>query len=739
MLRTITVALSILLTLTLSGISQAAPVVAAYGVPAICKIAPQAPPAQDWSKGRAAIDMARNEGESFQIVLRSNEPLDNVRVQPADLTAPGGAKLTAAELRVYKVECVDINAPFEAGKVSEKPNLQPDPLVPVNLAQDRFALVPGQNLVLWVTLFPSDQTRPGKYSAAWQITQGNSVLATMAVQAQVRTYALPRRPLLGSMIGFAADNIYKAHGCKTPEDREKIIRLYFDEYRRARLSPFLYAPGTIAFSPLPDAAIKWEFLKATDGKPTGEVKLDFTGFDREGALYLDQRDAFSAFNIMPYLWARRDKDGKKELYLRFTDTNRTAVERLNADGSVNPVFDQLVVATFRGIAAHLAQKGWLDRALYYVTDEPSEDDTPTIKQICQLIRQADPGLRTCLTYDPAARPRLAELVENGKSLIDLWIPYCTMYREEVAADQRSKGADYWLYDVSDTCLIPHSGLTNRTMMWGVWQRNATGYLYYLSTWWGRDTTPWEHPSFLLPGVTYQYRTGDGYFFYPPLRQGEPQQPIIDHVVPTIRWEMLREGAEDYDTLRLLERAVQQADKRRLTAAAQGRKALAAAHAFADSSLASGSNYGIRDLAFKDTPGWSYGREEGWLHGAGGKRSDLPIEIKTAMPDGVYDLTLNVYQDDAYRGQPYSRFLVDGRAYSTAPGSIKGGTNVAAGTVAVRGGKCAFTLSALDEPAGVIVYRVGLRKALQGPAGDIYAIRRQINDALEALTTALAKK
>ncbi|MHB8993643.1 MAG: DUF4091 domain-containing protein [Armatimonadota bacterium] len=738
MLKTLSV-LNILLALAIAATGQAAPVVEAYGVPATHKIAPSATPAREWTKGRAAIDMARNEGESFQIVLRCNEPVDNVRVQTSDLSGPGGAKLTLADLRIYKVECVDINAPFEPDKVSDKPNLQPDPLVPVNVAQDRFALVPGQNLVLWVTIFPSDQTRPGSYSGAWKISQANTVLATMTLAAQVRDYALPRRPLLGSMIGLAVDNVYKAHGCKTPEDREKIIRLYFEEYRRARLSPFLYAPGSTAFNPLPDAGLKWEFIKGADGKPTGEVKLDFTGFDREGALHLDRQDAFSAFNIMPYLWARREKDGKKELYLRFTDTSRTAVERLNADGSVNPVFDQLVVATFRGIAVHLAQKGWLDRALYYVTDEPSEDDTPIIRHICELIRRADPRLRTCLTYDPAARPRLTELVENGKSLIDVWIPYCTMYREEVAADQRSKGADYWLYDVSDTCLIPHSGLTNRMMMWGVWQRNATGYLYYLSTWWGRNTTPWEHPSFLLPEFTYQYRTGDGYFFYPPLRKGEPERPIVDHVVPTIRWEMLREGAEDYDTLRLLERAVQQADKRRLPSAAQGRKALAAAHAFADSSLASGSNYGVRDLVFKDTEGWSYSREEGWLHGLGAKRSNLPIEIETAVPDGVYDLALNVYQDDNYRGQPYSRFFVDGRPYSTTAGSIKGGTNIAAGTVAVRGGKCAFTLSSVDEPAGVILYRVGLRKSLQGPEGDIYAIRRQTNAALETLTTALARK
>ena len=69
------------------------------------------------------------------------------------------------------------------------------------------------------------------------------------------------------MIDFSDGNIFRAHGAKTPEEKEKIIRLYFEEYIRARLSPFLYAPGTMAFNPLPDGAIRWEFVKDAQGQP----------------------------------------------------------------------------------------------------------------------------------------------------------------------------------------------------------------------------------------------------------------------------------------------------------------------------------------------------------------------------------------------------------------------------------------------------------------------------------------
>lgn len=740
MVRDMSVGLAAMVLAGLPVVSTAGPpALEAYGVPPIHKLTRDEAPSLQWLKGRIALDCARNESEAFQIVIRAARPATDLSLEMEELRSREGATIPAEGVRVSKVEWVDVNAPYEPDEPSENPNFQPDPLPPVSLATDRFAVEPGENLVFWLAVEVPEGARPGAYSGQVTIIQGGAPAAAVAVDLRVRAFALPRRPILQSLIGLSEGNIYRAHGCQTREEKERVIRLYLDEYIRARLSPFLYAPGTMAFNPLPDGRIKWEFVKNPDGDLTGEAKLDFTGFDREGAYYLSERDAFSAFNIAPYIWARRERDGKREIYLRFTDANGTVVERRNPDGSVSPVFDQLVVAVFRGIAAHLAEKGWLDRAIYYVTDEPSDDDTPALKEICQLIRQADLRLRTALTYDPANRPRLVELVQGGRSLISVWIPYCTMYREDVAADQRAKGADYWLYDVKSRCLISHSGLLNRGMLWDVWQRNASGYLYYLSTWWGQEATPWERPNFLLPQYTYKYRHGDGYFFYPPLKQYDPPEPVLDHVVPTIRWELMREGAEDYDYLRMLERLVERGERRNLTAAAQGRKALAAARDLADSLVGASTSYGIRDLAFEATAGWSFGLEEGWLHHTGSRRSDLPIEIRTALPDGRYELTLNVYDDSDYRGNAYSRFLVDERSYATPHSDLKGGVNVPAGVVEVREGTCGFTLSSVDEPFGVILYRVALRRANDRTSGDLYAVRAEVADAIEALQAALGQE
>lgn len=703
---------------------------------ALDKLTREQEPSEAWSPGRVNLECAGNEWEAFQIALRSDAE-EHVTVSVGALAGPAGATIGPEDVRLYRVEWVDVNAPYEVDKPSENPDFQPDPLVPVLDPAERLAVEPGRNTVLWFSVHVAEGTPAGQYAGTVSIRPAEGAPAEVAVTLGVRGFSLPRRPILQSMVGLATGNIYTAHGCTATEDREQVVRLYFDEYIRARLSPFLYAPGTMAFSPIPDAQIKWRFVKDADGAPTGDVALDFAGFDREGEHYLNERDAFSAFNFAPYVWIRQERDGKKEMVLRLTDADGTVVLREDPPGTVNPLYDTLVVNVFRGIAAHLDEKGWLDRAIYYVTDEPSDNDTPAIKHICELVRDADPRIRTSLTYDPANRPRLAELVDdNGQSLISVWIPYCSQYRESVAAEQRAKGADYWLYDVKEHCLISDTGQENRAMFWEVWDRDAEGYLYYLSTWWGRDATPWVRPNFLLPQFTYKYRHGDGYFLYPPTVDGTPEEPILDHVVPTIRWELMREGAEDYDYLRMLEQLIEQAQARGVGPVEQGREALEKARAFAAQVASPANSYAIRDLELELKEGWSAGLEEGWLHHQGGVASDLPIRLKTDLPDGPCKLVLSIYDDQDYRGRPYSRFRVNGQPYASPGSSAAGPVSVQAGIVQIKDGACEFTLSSVAEERGVILYRVGLRRMAGGTTEGLYAARSAVAEAIEALTTAL---
>src|SRR5690606_3269969 len=74
----------------------------------------------------------------------------------------------------------------------------------------------------------------------------------------------------------------------------------------------------------------------------------------------------------------------------------------------------------------------------------------------------------------------------------------------------------------------------RIPFWAAWKYRIKGFAYYSVTGWGAD--PYSDPR---PQGTNQ--NGDGFLLYPP-KDGQ--------IVTSIRWELLREGSEDYEYLLL---------------------------------------------------------------------------------------------------------------------------------------------------------------------------------------------
>ena len=69
-----------------------------------------------------------------------------------------------------------------------------------------------------------------------------------------------------------------------------------------------------------------------------------------------------------------------------------------------------------------------------------------------------------------------------------------------------------------------------------------------------------------PGTRQFWGNGDGRLLYPPRRDpNASDDPVIADPIPSIRWECLRDGAEDYEYFVHLERLVRQAAGRRVDA------------------------------------------------------------------------------------------------------------------------------------------------------------------------------
>jgi len=158
--------------------------------------------------------------------------------------------------------------------------------------------------------------------------------------------------------------------------------------------------------------------------------------------------------------------------------------------------------------------------------------------------------------------------------IDVWCPVSPNYDHEAAEKRRAHGDVFWWYVCTGpkapycTLFIDHPATELRVWLWQTWERNIVGNLVWQATYWTSSAAypdepqnPYEDPmgyrsGYSTPKGTKRYwGNGDGRFVYPPLAAAAPgisgPDPVIEPPVSSIRWEMLREGIEDYECLHLL--------------------------------------------------------------------------------------------------------------------------------------------------------------------------------------------
>ncbi len=224
----------------------------------------------------------------------------------------------------------------------------------------------------------------------------------------------------------------------------------------------------------------------------------------------------------------------------------------------DPEYEPLFASYAGAMTAHLRDRGWLDRAYVYWFDEPDDHQYDFVRRGFEKIRRHAPGLRGMLT----------EQVEPG--LVGgphIWCPLTPSFDPVLAAERRRHGEQFWWYVCCGpkapyaTLFIDHPGTELRVWLWQTWQRGIDGILVWQATYWTSPTAypdrahpqnPYEDPMGWVsggePGARRPWGNGDGRFLYPPeaAADGRPAASVLDGPVDSIRWEMLRDGIEDYE-------------------------------------------------------------------------------------------------------------------------------------------------------------------------------------------------
>ncbi len=289
-----------------------------------------------------------------------------------------------------------------------------------------------------------------------------------------------------------------------------------------------------------------------------DMELDFSEFDTAARKYLDKmgftgfRTSFTGLQSGPYV-------GEK-------------VSWFNGFINGTPEYEKLVGLYFKGFQDHLEANGWLGKEYFYWVDEPRHEEYDFVREGMQTIRKNAPKLTRFITENNPG-PEIMDVTEIG-------CPVFYKVDPDKVKNWSDKGREFWSYlmcwpkEPHVNLFIDSDAINMRMWIWMSYKYNLTGILVWQTNHWngsngaaseGLLQNIWEDPMTYKSGYGTPYGSspefgnGDGMFFYPPNRDpNNDKNKYLNDPVPSLRLEILREGLDDYDYMRMLENCIKTA-------------------------------------------------------------------------------------------------------------------------------------------------------------------------------------
>ena len=148
------------------------------------------------SQSRVSLSAAKNEYESFIIVVNPESEMENFRISVADFTSSDGKTIPGDQVEIRKVEYVKVSHPTDYYGYK---GYFPDPLP---LYEKPLTLKASENTPLWITVHVPSQTAAGQYTSEVTLTAANGWKTTVPVDLMVRNFELPAVPTIRSGWGM---------------------------------------------------------------------------------------------------------------------------------------------------------------------------------------------------------------------------------------------------------------------------------------------------------------------------------------------------------------------------------------------------------------------------------------------------------------------------------------------------------------------------------------------------------
>lgn len=459
------------------------------------KVLPRANELQLRTAPRVDVSLARNEKESFQVVVVPFErDAKRVQVRAGSLRGPGGTTFSARYIDAVPVGYVQTKSVPPYG--SPAVGWWPDPILEFQPSAD---IAKGDAQAFWVRVrAPKDQA-PGTYAGKLEVLAGGGRAFSFDLSVRVFPFRLPDTTPLPLAITFSPEDNPLPDTKAQQEEWRKSPDYPVNAWKKHRqqwadfLADYYITIDSLYHHGSPD----WEAIQRLHKQGRlGMFNLGYYGPVDDGQAALDQWEAAT----LPRLRANYDK--AKEL-------------------------------------------GVLDHAYIYGCDEAPADLFVRVQRAAEVFKKEFPGvLIMTTTYD--------HTFGQGSVIraMDAFCPLTPSFDKAKAAAARAAGKQVWWY----ICCGPHHPHANqfieypaiemRLLMGAMTARQRPdGFLYYQISIWNS-----QHPITSGPFTDWDPRSwttyhGDGSWTC----VGPDGTPL-----PTVRLENFRDGLEDYAYARILE-------------------------------------------------------------------------------------------------------------------------------------------------------------------------------------------
>jgi len=491
-----------------------------WAVDPLVKVFPDSAPAP----GEAIAEAARGEHASLQVAVRCAVQMKNLKAQVAPLRHEGDASKTLAPQSVRFVGYVPVDVGVSQppkDRLRIPPAYFPDPL----LEAASIHVTPGSTQPVWITIKVPLDAPAGVYRGEVRASAeagGKPVSATLPLTVRVYPIAVAKSRLW-------VTNWFQISSFPGKGELQVDGEAYWDMLRRYARNMADHLQNVVMISPLSLAEYK--------ARPDGKLDIDFSRFDKWVEIFTQEGvigriegghigGRAGGWESQFVVNIRRVRDGKVE-------PASVAPDSPEADAFFSQAMPALV--------KHLREKGWLDRYMQHLADEPIPMNVGTYRAMADMIRRHAPELRVieaCHAKDLVGAVRI-------------WVPQLNFFHEDYAHyhQRQQAGDELWFY----TCLGPQGEYANRfieqpliktrLLHWINFKYGATGYLHWGYNHWGNHD-PYRQLAIPWDGGAQHLPAGDAWIVYP------GKEGPLD----SIRFEAMRDGVVDYELLsRLAER------------------------------------------------------------------------------------------------------------------------------------------------------------------------------------------